>query len=153
MHRATIAALIAVTVLAAPAAAKRDPAQVIMPEDPERRATHEEWGFAEAVIHGDTVWLSGVVARLNPGETDQFAAFDRAFQEIAGILERAGSGWDDVIEITTYHTDLPAQIEAFDAVKARYVHAPFPAWTAIDVDRLAPESGIAEIRVVAKRGK
>lgn len=154
MQRAKIAAAIAIIIATtAPAAAKRDPANVIMPANPERRAIHEEWGFAEAVVHGDTVYISGVVARLNPGETDQSAAFERAFQDIADILKRAGSGWDDVIEMTTYHTDLPVQIEAFNKVKARHVHAPYPAWTAIDVDRLAPDSGIVEIKVVAKRGK
>ena len=53
--------------------------------------------------------------------------------------------------MTTFHTDLPKQIEAFTAVKHRYVRAPFPAWTAIDVDRLLPDRGLVEIKVVARR--
>ena len=28
---------------------------------------------------------------------------------------------------------------------------PYPAWTAIDVDRLIPERGITEIKIVARR--
>ena len=152
-NAAVIAITTAITIAAPPAAAKRDPANVVMPEDADTRALHEEYGFAQAVIHGDTVYVSGVVAGLRPGETDQSVAFDRAFRAIADILKRAGSSWDDVVDMTTYHTDLPAQMDAFRAVKARYVHAPYPAWTAIDVDRLAPEGGIVEIKVVAKRGK
>jgi len=152
MIRATTTLTLLLLALATtPAAAKRDPANVIMPEDPERSAIHKEWGFSEAVIHNDTVYLSGWVAGPRPGETELPAIFDRAFRDMAAILKRAGSSWDDVLEITTYHTDLPAQIEAFRDVKARYVQAPFPAWTAIDVDRLAPDSGIVEIKVVAKR--
>ncbi|WP_380872249.1 hypothetical protein ACFB49_31910 [Sphingomonas sp. DBB INV C78] len=146
-------AAVTIATAATPAAAKRDPANVLMPEAADRRAVHEDYGFAEAVIHGDAVYLSGVVAGLRPGETDPSVAFDRAFRAIGEILKRAGSSWDDVVDMTTYHTDLPAQMESLRAVKARYVHAPYPAWTAIDVDRLAPEGGLVEIKVVAKRGK
>jgi hypothetical protein len=40
---------------------------------------------------------------------------------------------------------------AIVAVHRRHVVAPFPAWTAIDVDRLIPDRGITEIKIVAKR--
>lgn len=151
MNRLMIAAVSLAATLAAPASA-RDPDQVLMPP-PGRDAAHRQWGFAQAVTHGDTVYLSGVVAGMAPGETDPSAGYDRAFRQIADILERAGSSWDEVIEMTTYHTDIPAQIDAFAKVKARYVTAPYPAWTAIDIDRLVPDNGLAEIRVIARKTK
>lgn len=151
MHRLTIATLALSAALAAPAAA-RDPAQVLMPPAG-RDAAHKQWGFAEAVMHGDTIYLSGVVAGLWGDTTDPSVAYDRAFAQIADILKRAGSSWDDVLEMTTYHTDIPSQLDAFVAVKARYVTAPYPAWTAIDVDRLVPDKGLVEIRVIAKKSK
>lgn len=151
MNRLTIAAFAMLAATAAPAAV-RDPAQVLMPP-PGRDAAHQQWGFAQAVTHGDTVYLSGVVAGMAPGETDPSAGYDRAFRHIADILERAGSSWDDVIEMTTYHTDLPAQLDGFVKVKARYVTAPYPAWTAIDIDRLVPDNGLVEIKVVARKRK
>jgi enamine deaminase RidA (YjgF/YER057c/UK114 family) len=119
----------------------------------ENRRELEEWGYADAVIDGDRVWLSGVVAGLRPGETmaDQEAAYDRAFRRIENVLKRAGSSFDGVVEITTFHTDLPAQIEAFKKVKHRYIRRPFPAWTAIDIDRLVPDRGLVEIKLVARR--
>jgi hypothetical protein len=40
---------------------------------------------------------------------------------------------------------------AIVAAHKKYVKAPYPAWTAIDVDRLIPERGITEIKVVARR--
>lgn len=125
--------------------------QAIMPTSPENRQFFEKYGFSEAVIDGDRVYLSGVVAGLRRGETDPSAAYERAFKTIAEILERSGSSWDSVLEMTTYHTDVLGQIEAFAKVKNRYVRAPFPAWTAIDIDRLVPDNGLVEIKVVAKR--
>ncbi len=74
-----------------------------------------------------------------------------AYRQIGAILARAGAGWDDVVDITSYHTDVTAQMPAIVAVHRRYVTAPFPAWTAIDVDRLIPERGITEIKIVARR--
>jgi enamine deaminase RidA (YjgF/YER057c/UK114 family) len=48
------------------------------------------------------------------------------------------------------HTDLTTQMPAIVAVKNRYIKAPFPAWTAIQVARLIPTNGITEIKMVAK---
>jgi enamine deaminase RidA (YjgF/YER057c/UK114 family) len=131
----------------------RHPDHVIVPIEAADRREQAEWGYADAVVDGDHVWLSGVVAGLRPGETmaDQEAAYDRAFRGLDDILKRAGSGFDGVVEITTFHTDLPAQIEAFKRVKHRYIRGPFPAWTAIDIDRLVPERGLVEIKLVARR--
>ena len=109
--------------------------------------------FAEAVIDGDRVWLSGVVAGLRKGETmaDAEASYDRAWQMLGDVLTRSGSSFDGVVDITTYHTDLPAQFDGFRKVKDRYIREPFPAWTAIDIDRLVPDNGLVEIKLVARR--
>lgn len=144
-----IGAALAAQPNASPAARQAD--EVLMPADPRNRALFERWGFAEAVIDGDRVYLSGVVAVLREGETDPSAAYDRAFKIVADVLARSGSGWDSVIDMTTYHTDLSAQMDSFIAVKHRYVKAPFHAWTAIGVDRLVPDRGLVEIKVVARR--
>ena len=131
----------------------RDPENVVVPVKEADRRELEEWGYADALIDGDRVWLSGVVAGLRPGETmaDQEAAYDRAFRRLGDILKRAGSSFDGIVDITTFHTDLPAQIEAFKKVKHRYIRGPFPVWTAIDVDRLVPDRGLVEIKLVARR--
>ena len=50
--------------LALPAAAAAAPApgtQVLMAEDPEERRFQEELGYADAVVAGDTIYLSGIV--------------------------------------------------------------------------------------------
>jgi enamine deaminase RidA (YjgF/YER057c/UK114 family) len=144
-------ALIALLALSAPAlAGSRQEAKVLLSQDPEERKFEEDWGYADAVIVGDTVYLSGVVAGLRPGETDLKLPYERAFQRIGAILQRSGASWDDVVDITSFHTDLTTQMPAIVAVKKEYVVGPPPAWTAIEVARLIPNTGITEIKIVAK---
>ncbi|HEX9932814.1 MAG TPA: Rid family hydrolase [Allosphingosinicella sp.] len=121
-----------------------------MSDDPGERRFQEETGYSDAVIAGDTIYLSGVVVGLREGE-DLAAGYDRTYRHIGGILARAGASWDDVVDMTSYHTDIAAQFEAMRAVHRRHVRAPYPAWTAIDVDRLLPERGLTEIKIVARR--
>lgn len=142
---------------AAPAATEppfaRRPENVVMPARAASRRVFTEWGFAEAVIDGDRIWLSGVVAGLGQNETlaDSEKAYDRAFRIIGDVLARSGSSFDGVVEMTTFHTDIAAQMDGFMKVKHRYIREPFPAWTAIDIDRLVPDRGLVEIKIVARR--
>lgn len=135
----------------APASAgARQEAKVIMPDDPQRLKIWQEWGFSDAIVTGDTIYLSGEVAGPREGETDLTLAYTRAFERIGATLKKAGASWDDVVDITSFHTDLTTQMPAITAVKNRYIKAPFPAWTAIQVSRLIPDNGITEIKIVAK---
>jgi enamine deaminase RidA (YjgF/YER057c/UK114 family) len=131
-------------------AGTRQQATVLLSEDPEEKKFQQDWGYADAVITGDTVYLSGVVAGLRPGETDLKLPYERAFARIGAILKRSGASWDDVVDITSFHTDLTTQMPAIVAVKNKYVVGPPPAWTAIEVSRLIPNTGITEIKIVAK---
>ena len=131
-------------------AGARQEANVLMAEDEGERRFQEEWGYADAVVAGDTIYLSGIVVGRRDGEELE-AAYDRTYRQIGAILKRAGASWDDVVDITSFHTDVVEQMPAIVAVHKRHVKAPYPAWTAIDVDRLIPERGITEIKVVARR--
>jgi len=73
---------------------------------------------------------------------------------IAATLARAGVSWDDVVDMTTFHTDLAGTIDAFVAVKNRHVKLPPPAWTAIGISALYEPTALVEIKVTARvRGK
>ena len=114
--------------------------------------------FSPAVRSGDLIFVSGVGVGLRPGETEagKEKAIDRAFQEIGRTLAESGASWDDVVQITSYHTDFTAgakpgeQQALFRQVKDRYVKAPYPAWTAVAVPRLWTEQLFAEISVIAR---
>jgi enamine deaminase RidA (YjgF/YER057c/UK114 family) len=131
-------------------AGARQDAKVLMDPDPEEAKFQADWGYSSAIRVGDTIYLSGVVAGVRSGETDLTLGYERAFKRIGETLRSAGASWDDVIDITTFHTDLTTQMPAIVAVKNRYIRAPFPAWTAIQVARLIPTNGITEIKLVAK---
>lgn len=129
---------------------ERARATVLMSEDPATLALQKANGFADAVVAGRDVYLSGAMTTLEAGETDLEAAYVRTFEAIARTLKNAGASWDDVVEITSFHTDLTSQMPAIVAVKSRYVKEPHAAWTAIGVSRLVADAGITEIKVIAK---
>ena len=153
--RLLAACLSALTLLAAPGAfaGARQDAQVFMAPDPGERKFQQEWGYADAVVSGDTVTLSGVVAGVRPGETDLRVGYTRALERLGAVLRNAGVGWDDVVDITSFHTDLTTQMPAIVAVKNQYIKPPFPTWTAIQVSRLIPDNGITEIKIVARKSR
>jgi len=143
-----LAALLAVPAMAD--GQTRQQSTVLMSEDEGSRRFQEEWGYSDAIIAGDTIYLSGIVVGQREGESLE-TAYERGYAAIGDTLRRAGASWDDVVDITSYHTDVVAQMPAIVAVHRRHVRPPFPAWTAIDVDRLIPERGITEIKIVARR--
>jgi enamine deaminase RidA (YjgF/YER057c/UK114 family) len=147
------AALLTVSAWTAAQAGARQDAKVLMSPEPAFLKIEQNWGFSDAVVTGDTIYLSGVVAGVREGETDLQIGYTRAFERIGDILKKAGASWDDVVEITSFHTDLTTQMPAIVAVKNHYVKPPFPAWTAIQVSRLIPTNGITEIKIVAKLRK
>ena len=148
---ATLAALVA-TVFPGPLLAQaRTDSTVLMSTNEQARADQEQYGYADAVVAGDFIFLSGIVAGRAPGETDLIPAYDRVFRQIGAILKRAGADYGDIVDMTSFHTDVTAEIGALSEVQKRYLKSPPPAWTAIDVDRLLPDGGITEIKVVAHR--
>lgn len=72
-----------------------------------------------------------------------------AFANLEATLKAGGCGLDDVIDVTTFHTDPEKQFEAFLAIKAEvFSRAPYPSWTAIGVNWLAGFN--FEIKVIAR---
>ena len=145
------AALAAFVPFGGPAeAGERQRATIVVAEDEGSRKNQQDWGYSSAIIAGDTIYLSGVVVGLRPGESDAAAAFDRVYQLIGRTLERSGASWDDVVDMTSFHTNVEEQIGAMVAAQKKHVKAPFPAWTAIGVSKILG-GGIAEIKITARR--
>lgn len=131
-------------------AGARQQAIVTLPDDQVAREARERWGYADAVVSGDTAYFSGMIAMLKEGENTPEAAYERMFSLFGERLQKVGCTWDDVVEITSFHTDLPAQMPFFLAVKRKYVQKPFPAWTAVGVTRLIADTGVTEMKLVAR---
>ena len=58
----------------------------------------------------------------------------------------------DIVELTTFHTDLRGDMAAFAAVKDEYLPDRYPSWTAVGVTQLALPELLVEIRAVAVAG-
>ncbi len=137
--------------LQAPAAQAHEGKHTIMPEDAAALEFQNAVGYSDAVIVGDIIYMSGVVAVPQEGEANMVPAFTRAFDQLGKTLARAGAGWDDVVEFSTFHTNLAEQLDEFVEVKNRYVKAPFPAWTALGVSSLYEPAALVEIKIIARK--
>lgn len=116
------------------------------------RSTYDNWHFAPAVVHEGVAFLSGVIGFKPDGScaSDPEEQFTDLFEGIGVVLTEAGMGFDDIIEMTSYHTDMSA-LGTFSAVRDRYIDEPWPAWTAIGCTALALPGALAEVRVIARR--
>lgn len=132
------------------ATGRRQRATVLMSTDPELLALQEQNGFADAIVTGDDVILSGVITEMKKDDANLEAAYKRTFEAIDETLKRAGASWDDVIEISSFHTDLTSQLPPFVVAKKAFVQLPHPAWTAVGTTGLVGGKGLTETRVRAK---
>ena len=115
---------------------------------------YDGYHFAPAVVDGEHVRCSGVIGlNLADGSVpdDPATQFVLAFDNLNEVLTEAKVGFDDIIEMTTFHVGLQGHLETFLEVKDRYMNEPYPAWTAIGISELAIPGGIVEIRVTARR--
>jgi len=113
---------------------------------------YNNFHFAPAVKDGDRLFCSG---QLGNGEGNKISddagtQFAQAFENVKTTLEAAGSSFDDVVEMTTFHVDLQKNLAAFMKVKDLYMKDPFPAWTAIGITELAFPGAWVEIKVIAR---
>ncbi|KWR75044.1 RidA family protein [Cupriavidus sp. IDO] len=121
---------------------------------PGTQALYDAFHFAPATRVGDTIWVSGQVgldATLQPGEGMEAQA-RLAFEALKGVLAAAGASLADVVELTTFHTELRRDIEAFTKVKDEYFPNRYPSWTAVGVTELALPELCIEIRAAAVAG-
>ena len=147
----SLAAFLLLVPIGAPAGTQtRSKSAVLMSESERGRQFQEEYGFSDAVMVGDTIYLSGIVAGMAPGETDMKPAYERVYKGIGAILKRAGASFDDIVDMTSFHTDVEAQLKPMSQVHKTYVKAPYPAWTAIGVAKILG-NGITEIKITARR--
>jgi enamine deaminase RidA (YjgF/YER057c/UK114 family) len=113
----------------------------------------QEWHFSPVLVSGGFAFLSGQTGTHPDGSvaSDPQQQFRDAFCFLGANLAAAGLGFDDVVEMTTYHIDLRRHLAAFIKSKDKVIKAPYPAWSAIGVSELITEGTLVEIRVIARR--
>lgn len=116
-----------------------------------RHALYEQHGYSAAIRSGDLLFVSGQVGSRDDGtpEPDFRKQVERAFDNLDAVLAAAGCTTDNIIDVTTFHTDPEVQFGDIMAVKAKvFPKAPYPNWTAVGVNWLAGFD--FEIKVVAR---
>jgi 2-iminobutanoate/2-iminopropanoate deaminase len=107
--------------------------------------------YSAAVRVGNLLFLSGSIpldpatGQVVPG--DIAAQTTRAMDNIAALLDAAGTGFGHVVKTTVFLADMN-EFAAMNEVYARYFEAPYPARSTVQVARL-PRDVRVEIEIVA----
>jgi len=116
-----------------------------------RQALYEAHRYSAAIRSGDLLFVSGQVGSREDGSPEPvFESQVRlAFANLRAVLAAAGCSLEDVVDVTTFHTDPEAQVETVMAVRAEEIgDPPYPNWTAVGVTWLAGFD--FEIKVIAR---
>ncbi len=114
------------------------------------RGQYDNFHFAPAVRVGDLLLCSGQIGADEAGSCpeDPETQFRLAFEGLKAIVEEAGGSMANVVEMTTFHTDM-SLLGTFMKVKDQFVAEPYPAWTAIGCTELAMPGARVEIKATA----
>ena len=112
---------------------------------------------------GDLLFLSGVGPREKgtskiPGvELDKegnIITYDiekqchAVFQNVKWILEDAGSGWDKIVDVTVYLTNIKADFKIYNRLYGEYFKTNQPCRTTVEINCLPTPIAI-ELKVIA----
>ena len=123
--------------------------QAIFPA--QRHALYDRHHYSAAIRSGDLLFVSGQVGSREDGSPEPVFEDQvrRAFANLRAVLAAAGCGLEDVVDVTTFHTDPEAQVATVMAVRAQEIGPPpYPNWTAVGVTWLAGFD--FEIKVIAR---
>lgn len=109
--------------------------------------------YSQAIITGNLVFASGQIA-LDPAsgqlvEGDVQAQTRRAMENVAAVLQAAGSSLAQVVKTTVFLTTMD-NFAAMNEVYAEYFSGEPPARSTVAVAQL-PRNAIVEIEVIAVR--
>lgn len=101
---------------------------------------------------GALLFVSGQVALDDDGELigpdDMTAQSEAVMDALTAILAAHGAGWQHVVNIRTFMTDI-GRIREYGEVRRRYVASEPPSSTTVEVSRLFVPGALLEADVVA----
>jgi 2-iminobutanoate/2-iminopropanoate deaminase len=108
--------------------------------------------FTDAVRAGDLLFVSGVVAVDADGNLvggdDVVDQATQVFENMRAVLAAAGGGFEDVVKITIFLTDVDDRAKLNPLRQAAFGSAR-PASTLVEVPRLAVPGAKVEVEAVA----
>ncbi len=108
--------------------------------------------YTDAVVAGELLFISGLLGVDGQGELvgadDVVAQTRQVFENMRAVLDDAGCGFEDIVKVTVYLTDVddrpkinPVRQEVFGDAR--------PSSTLVEVSRLAIPGAKVEIEAVA----
>ncbi|MBT4159955.1 MAG: RidA family protein [Gammaproteobacteria bacterium] len=115
------------------------------------KTMYDQFHFADAVVSNGHILCSGVLGTGEGGKepTSILEEFQNAWRRVGEVLAEAGADYSDIIEYTSYHVGLQANLGDFMKARDEVISEPWPAWTAIGITELAVPGAHVEIRVTA----
>lgn len=111
--------------------------------------------YSQAMRAGDLLFIAGQTAVDAQGNIvgigDPAAQARQVFENITALLEAAGAGWQNVVKINSYVTDMRYS-DAVREVRQRYIKDPPPASTSVQVVALARPQFLLEVEAIAVLG-
>lgn len=107
--------------------------------------------YSPAVTAGGLVFIAGQVG-LRPDGTVPDSAEEQirlAFERLGAILRHHGLGFEDLVEMVSYHVRIDEQLTTFREIKDTFITGDFPAWTTLGVTGLARPTLLVEIKAIA----
>ena len=109
--------------------------------------------YSQGIVFGDLVFVSGQLG-IDPQTGDVVEGgigpqTERVMQNLAAILEEAGSGLDKLLKTSIFLVDL-ADFAAMNEVYASHLTEPYPARATVQIAAL-PSGARVEIEAVAHR--
>jgi enamine deaminase RidA (YjgF/YER057c/UK114 family) len=118
--------------------------EIIQPEglwDPRPR-------YAQVMRSGKHAWIAGQVSVDENGSTvgagDIEAQTRQVFENLSRALESVGAGFDDVVKLHVYSTDIDAHYSTIAAFRTMHFSTPVPS-TTLQVPRLVRTEWLLEI--------
>ena len=109
--------------------------------------------YAQAVVAGNTVYLSGQIG-LEPATMTMVEGFEaqtvRVFENLKAVAEAAGGSLADAVKLNLYLVDL-ANFAKVNEIMSRYFQQPYPARAAVGVKEL-PRGALVEADAVLVLG-
>ena len=133
------------------------------------RAPEPVGAFPHAKRVGNLLFLSGIGPRVRgskeiPGVTldagGKIASYDiemqcrAVFKNVRLVLEDAGAGWTDIVDVTVFLTNMKDDFPTYNKLYAEYFAGegkPNPTRTTVEVTALPTPIGI-ELKVIAALG-
>jgi reactive intermediate/imine deaminase len=98
------------------------------------------------------VYIAGQVAITPDGTVLSDADFEtqarQVFRNLQSVLEDSGAGFDDVVKVTVYLTDI-SRLQDYRDIKAEFITGRQPASTSIEIKGLAVPGLMIEIEAIA----